>query len=193
MKNLAPSLSLATVTFTNPEKLFNSYEMNNITISNQVSNSTLMQLQVNSSINVAKVVEVQFLSDGKVLSLETLNQSFTLQFTIDPVTVNALSNLSFTPRCMYWNETLNQWKTNGCETSFVGGSIRCHCNHTTKFSSFVEFTPNSVGNEVATNLMLANIIISSILSMYILLVLLLLVLTNDRVPTRSRWLLLTLP
>lgn len=46
------------------------------------------------------------------------------------------------PQCVYWDETANEWLSNGCSVSdYTPENVTCGCNHLTDFS--VTETPNS--------------------------------------------------
>ncbi|KAK3612419.1 hypothetical protein CHS0354_032020 [Potamilus streckersoni] len=51
-----------------------------------------------------------------------------------------------TSGCFYWNENLEQWKTDGCNISPVSNSYftRCICNHLTSFGAEFFVPPNTI-------------------------------------------------
>nr|CAG4710153.1 unnamed protein product [Naegleria fowleri] len=87
-------------------------------------------------------------SDGNYFPLSGLSDPLVLTFN---VSATELEKPNATVSCKYWNETVNDWKDDGCHlTSQVKMSnyyiISCVCNHTTQFATFVEFSSNSFIN-----------------------------------------------
>ena len=52
------------------------------------------------------------------------------------MTFNEQYNTSDTAVCVWWNENIQEWMTNGCTTKFnsADGSVTCLCNHLTTFA-----------------------------------------------------------
>lgn len=45
--------------------------------------------------------------------------------------------------CVYWNISMKDWDTKGCEKEgFTGGFLRCSCNHMTSFTVLLNFKKN---------------------------------------------------
>nr|XP_018672665.1 uncharacterized protein LOC100182818 [Ciona intestinalis] len=53
---------------------------------------------------------------------------------------------NFVTSCRYWNETLQQWNTNGCDVSSESNSsiVVCYCNHLTSFGAGFLVAPNPI-------------------------------------------------
>jgi len=92
----------------------------------------------------SKVVSIS-ISDlsGNSISISNLTVPLQLKWNIDispnDPRLNCSSNCSnvkYEARCLYWNETLNNWDDSGCY--FVSASLTsivCNCTHMTDFSS----------------------------------------------------------
>ncbi|KAG2383422.1 hypothetical protein C9374_004093 [Naegleria lovaniensis] len=79
---------------------------------------------------------------GNYLPLSGLSEPLVLTFN---VSATELDKPNATVSCKYWNETVSDWKEDGCQlTSKVKISncyiLSCSCDHTTQFATFVEFT-----------------------------------------------------
>ncbi|EFC42331.1 predicted protein [Naegleria gruberi] len=88
------------------------------------------------------LVEFKYYQDAQVVTLKDLDSPFTLIFT--PLNDQIKQNLTLNTtnvKCMYWNEEVSMWKSDGCQYSNSSkDSIICQCTHTTKFSTFIEYT-----------------------------------------------------
>jgi len=169
--------SMSVITFLNAAKLF-SNSTGGITVSDSFNN-----LRFNT--NAVQVMELNYMSNGMIMTVENLQNTIDIQFIMNQSVVSFISsNSKYSLKCMYYNESTLSWKSDGCTTEVVGSKVTCHCTHTTKFSSFIDFTETS-----DKGLMIANIVISSIFVVLITIVLILLVLSRNKSPTKSRWIL----
>ncbi|KAG2379439.1 hypothetical protein C9374_006556 [Naegleria lovaniensis] len=112
----------------------------------------------------ASVHEFKYHQENKVVELSELKTPILLQFQIpfeNRMTLSEIRNISTLNmtssdnstilietkeeailRCMYWDERRNEWNDFGCELAHYDertGVATCQCNHTTKFSTFMEF------------------------------------------------------
>ncbi|EFC43523.1 predicted protein [Naegleria gruberi] len=150
----------------------------------------------------AKILQFKTLVSGTYVPLNNLSENITLTFTIDEGTINetlinsTLNSNSSNPEivktyvCRYWNETEMKWLQNGCSTSYSNGTVTCYCDHTTRFSAFIDFSEAPYkrnDRSIHDSLSTANIAISSIFLVVIGIIFALLIILRKKQPVKSRY------
>ncbi|KAG2382755.1 hypothetical protein C9374_005335 [Naegleria lovaniensis] len=169
----------------------------NITLNSTLTNNSSMPL---IRVSIAPIISVEYLQNGLITALTDLPQPIQILFpTLNTSMISRIeqftksSNLKYNFICMYWNETVNAWKSNGCVTLQLSTYyIRCECDHTTKFTSFIEFSQDTRSTFSSDPQLIAQIIISSIFIICILIILVGLVIMSNvkaftKQPIKSRW------
>lgn len=150
------------------------------------------------------IVQFRPLLNGYYYPVNGLTQRFNLTFHVNDLLfmnqteLDSFLNMEDTTirrnitkryKCYYWNETLSQWLSNGCETypTNVENQIICSCDHTTRFSAFVEFSlQNSQFNDW-NEIAITTIVIDSLFLIVISLLVILLIVKRKSQPVKSRY------
>ncbi|KAF0979145.1 hypothetical protein FDP41_002215 [Naegleria fowleri] len=172
---------------------------------NFTSNSTLSTNNSSSStpfvrVSISPIISVEYLQNGLITALTNLSKPIRMNFpAVNTSMISQIEqftkpfNLKYNFICMYWNETLKAWKSNGCVTlQKSSDSITCECDHTTKFTSFIEFSQATRTNFSSDPQLMAQIIISYIFIICIVVIFVgLLIMSNiksfTKQPIKSRW------
>ncbi|EFC42358.1 RGS-domain-containing protein [Naegleria gruberi] len=177
-------ISIGSVTYLNVEKLASL--ISGSVLSNNYSYNNLIGLAGTSFVNLAKVTDLKYISNGQVLNVSNLSNPISIKFNVDKSTIESIQSNStqLTISCKYFDETERLWKTDGCKTLVdqSNGIIDCQCNHTTTFSAFLQFTKYS-----SIPLTIGKIVVSSILIVLAIVAIVGLIITSRRNPTKSRW------
>ncbi|XP_035661690.1 uncharacterized protein LOC118405944 [Branchiostoma floridae] len=61
----------------------------------------------------------------------------------------------FETSCVYFNEDLHLWQSDGCEVGLMSNTshIHCRCDHLTKFSGFVKPNPLNIAEALSANIL----------------------------------------
>lgn len=65
--------------------------------------------------------------------------------------IKKTAKMSAFSSCIYFDDKITTWNTNGCETSIIADNIICSCNHLTDFS-LAKYSPLRLGNDVINTL-----------------------------------------
>ncbi|EFC47500.1 predicted protein [Naegleria gruberi] len=136
---------------------------------------------------ISDILQVRPLSNGVFTPLRNLLTPFNLTFSIKKYETPNNETIA-TVVCKYWNETRSEWLKDGCVTTILSETqVMCSCYHTTKFSSFVDYSNIDFTTRTAqSSLAVANIIFSSIFIVIIIVILILLVVFRKSQPVKSR-------
>ncbi|EFC39096.1 predicted protein [Naegleria gruberi] len=139
--------------------------------------------------SISDILQVRPMLNGVFSPLRHLSTPFNLTFSIKHFGAPPSNETVATVVCKYWNETTNEWLSDGCSTTILSADqVLCSCYHTTKFSSFVDYSKvNFSTRTIQTSLAVANIIFSSLFIAAILVILVLLVIFRKSQPVKSRF------
>ncbi|XP_026146675.1 adhesion G protein-coupled receptor F5-like [Carassius auratus] len=130
---------------------------NSFTLKSSLPNSTT-EIVIPQVPQMTSITIIIFTTLDNVLPTHGGNDSRDVKINGDVVVVKVnkmINNISFTfditdqslgnPQCVFWNFTLNNWDSNGCEVKWNNnGNIACECDHTTSFS--ILMSPFSIDN-----------------------------------------------
>ena len=147
------------------------------------------------------IIHLRTLIEGTYVPLKGLTQPLNLTFAIDNSKLNQSEvdlfilqtdtssyEVVISYKCRYWNETEGKWLANGCLTTIFPSNVLCSCDHTTRFSSFIDLSRVPLKTRVVQEgIAVANITSSSVFLVVISVILILLVLLRNDQPVKSRY------
>jgi hypothetical protein len=112
-----------------------SYTINIPVIPNLPPNSAITAISwtnttsFSNETTLSNIMSVSISSKGKDTSIKNLTEPLILHWNIPNVT----TPLNMTLKCSYWDYNSSNWKSDGCNTSFINNNIICSCSHMTDF------------------------------------------------------------
>ncbi|KAG2377488.1 hypothetical protein C9374_009399 [Naegleria lovaniensis] len=217
--NLMGNISYGLIKYENDEDLFPTQWkviVSERTKDQTKTTSSSPPLLVPTLISAASpIVQFRPLLNGYYQSVNGLSQNFNISFHVQEylwlnqtklneffnnetlvMNTSSTTTTSFMTKrykCYYWNETLTQWLSNGCETFHTQDSpyVICSCDHTTRFSAFVEFSIHTQEhglNDWWSGIALTTLIIDSLFLIMISLLVIVLMVWRKSSLVKSRYL-----
>ncbi|KAL9654519.1 hypothetical protein ABK040_006584 [Willaertia magna] len=120
------------------------------------------QLYSTSEMKLSNILQLKTFINGSYVPLKNLIQPIRISFKLEKKNVSFNNSINYS--CKYFNESSQEWKSDGCQN--VGTTIytdyivmNCECDHTTSFLTFLEFS-NPIKSNNQTSI--AQIVLSSI-------------------------------
>ncbi|KAL9658012.1 hypothetical protein ABK040_012252 [Willaertia magna] len=128
------------------------------------------QLYQTSETKLSNVFQLKTFVNGDYIPLRNLQNPIIISFKLEKSDISFNNSVIYS--CKYYNETLKEWRSDGCKSTGISilndSSIvmNCECDHTTSFLTFLEFSSKS--NETSiSQLVLSSIYLALIILIFI--------------------------
>ncbi|KAG2381689.1 hypothetical protein C9374_006073 [Naegleria lovaniensis] len=152
-----------------------------------------LEASSNTLKSLSNIYDFKFYENDQLVILQNLQSPIILKF-------KAMENTSTSSQkqwiaCKYWDEVNRNWSSNGCQFAGLESATNrliCHCSHTTKFSTFLEFNMTQINDEygiVRSNiisLFTAQIAFGSFFVLCCLVIFIFLIIFRNQQPVKSR-------